>query len=226
MRRNTILRAALTLLVSAFTVSVVRADSFDIQLASVGTAANPGQTNSLGPTIAISADPVWAAALPGSNWVSFAQTDDQSSGFYLVPNGTVVSFFDTFNVPGTATGGSLSILADDSASVILNGVTLLAAGSTVGNTYQDVYGACSDFGIGCVVATTIELPASDLQTGSNTIEFQVEQEDGGSYGLDYAGYVTDPVNTPEPSPAILLGIGMAILVALRHARSWDGLLQD
>jgi len=175
-------------------------------LASVGTATDAGQTNFDGATVAIAPNSLWAAALPGSSWVSFGSTGSTTAaGFFVVPNGTIVNFFDIFNLSGTPTGGSISVLADDSAAVYLNGVLLQSEASSTGNKYA----TCSDFGTGCLVAATINLPASDLNMGSNTLEFAVAQRNGGSFGLDYAGFVTDPSTTvPEPGLALLMMFGL------------------
>lgn len=201
---------AVFLLLSLFAVKPARADSI-VSLASVGTAADSGQSNSDGATIAIASNRAWAIALPGSSWVSFGSTGDTSApGFFAVANGTVVSFFDVFNLPGTATGGSLTVLADDSATVLLNGAILMSEAASNGNTY----GTCSDFGIGCVLPTTINLPASLLLSGLNTLEFQVAQRAGSSFGLNYVGSVIDPVEIPEPGSGLMLELGFLVLSAV------------
>jgi hypothetical protein len=193
----------------------LQADSV-ISLASTSTLIDSGQYNSSGNTIAIAPNAAWAAALPGSSWVSFASTGDTAApGFFVVPNGTVVSFFDVFTLPGIATSGTLTVMADDSAAVLLNGVVLMAEADSAGNTYA----TCSDFGIGCVRPTTIDLPASLLQTGSNTLEFQVAQRDGSSLGLDYSGTVTDPPSVPEPGSEMLVGIGLLIVAIVGRRRA-------
>jgi hypothetical protein len=204
MKNRNMVRAALLMILGLGFISAARADN--ITLASVGTATDAGQTNSNGATVAISANSLWAAALPGSSWVSFGPTGSSAApGFFVVPNGTVVSFFDAFNVPGTPTGGSISVMADDSAAVFLNGVLLQSEAASSGNTYA----TCSDFGIGCLVSMTVNLPASDLKAGSNTLEFRVAQRDAGSFGLDYAGSVTDPASSvPEPGLALLMMVGL------------------
>ena len=193
------------LLLSLFSVKPAHADSI-VSLASVGTAADAGQSNSNGATIAIAPNAAWASALPGSSWVSFAMTGNVSApGFFVVANGTSVSFFDVFNVSGTPTEGSLDVLADDSAAVYLNGVLLMTEGAAAGNTYA----TCSDVGIECLVSTVINLPASVLQSGSNTLQFDVVQRDGVSFGLDYAGSVIDPSSVPESGVALLMTLGLA-----------------
>jgi hypothetical protein len=190
-----------------FAAEFARADS--LTLASVGTAIDAGQSNSNGDTIAIAPNSLWLAALPGSSWVSFGTTGSVSApGFFVVPNGTDVSFFDVFNVAGTPTGGSLSVLADDSATVYLNGTLLATEAARAGNTYA----TCSDFGVGCLVSTVINLPASVLQSGSNTLEFDVAQRNGVSFGLDYVGSVIVPatlsVSVAEPGIAVLMVLGL------------------
>jgi hypothetical protein len=213
LRKRSNIRATLFLLFSLLVVYTTHADS--INLASVGTAANSGQTNSNGTTYAIAPNSVWAAAFAGSSWVSFGSTGDtKDPGFYVVPNGTVVSFFDVFNVSGTPDGGTLSVMADDSSGVLLNGVSLMGEASATGNNYV----RCSDFGIGCVNPTTFDLPGSDLHTGLNTLEFQVAQRAGSSYGLDYAGSVNDPVATPEPASVSLMAFGLLMLTGLVYLR--------
>jgi hypothetical protein len=221
MRIRFTIPAALVCIFSLFVVLSVQADT--ISLASVGTATDPGQFNSNGDTISIVPDALYAAALPGSSWVSFAQTTYASGGpgYLVVPNGTTVSFFDVFNVTGTPTGGTITVLADDTATVMLNGVTLPAP------TADNTSGICSASGINCVVQTVVSLPASDLQTGSNTLEFDVTQLSGGGFGLDYSGSVTytadqieDPVDTPEPGLAMLLSFGLlmaALVISCRRS---------
>src|ERR1700730_1148544 len=213
LRYRLTIRATLFLLFSLLGVYTTHADS--IILASVGTAANSQQTNSNGTTYAIAPNSVWAPAFAGSSWVSFGSTGNTSNpGFYVVANGTTVSFFDVFNVSGTPDGGTLSVMADDSAGVLLNGVALVGEPSTTGNKYV----RCSDFGIGCVKPTTFDLPGSDLHTGLNTPEFQVSQRHGSSYGLDYAGSVSDPVAAPEPASVSLMGFGLMMLTGLVYLR--------
>ena len=186
------------LIVASGCVWNAKADSQQI-VSSTATTNNSGSA-----TQVISPNPAWAAPLAGSSWISFTNTGDpSSSGFTVVPNGTAVTFTQTFNLVGTITGANLDVLADDTASVWLNG-TELASGNLGGS-----YPTCSSLPIGCLTSTMGVFNFAELQPylqdGTNTLSFVVYQEAGSSYGLDYSGTVT---TTPEPSALMMLGMGL------------------
>jgi hypothetical protein len=168
-------------------------------------ASSTATTNSSGSaTQVISPNPAWAAPLAGSSWISFTNTGNPSSaGFTVLPNGAAVTFTQTFNLSGTITGATLDVLADDTASVWLNGVEL--ASGNLGGSYP----TCSSLPIGCLTSTMGVFNFAELQPylqdGTNTLSFVVYQEAGSSYGLDYAGTVT---TTPEPGSLLMLEMGL------------------
>lgn len=205
-------KLAFLLAIVLATTTLMRADSiFTLELASAGTAGNSGQTNSMGSTIQIAPHPAWSNALGTSSWISFANTGNPNApGYVEVSNGTVVNFFDHFTMSGNASSGWLEVMADDSTSVILNGVMLLHEASTTNNHYR----TCSDFGIGCLGAYVIDLPQDLLKTGDNVLEFRVAQRAGSSFGLNYYGQIT---NVPEPASLPLLIAGLAgLAVTIRR----------
>lgn len=96
---------------------------------------------------------VWSANIPGASWIWSEGIDEEGS--HPVESKT---FVKAFTIAGTPQDSSLDIASDNGYTVVLNGVTLAST----------VPGAQNFF-----TATTIPIPAGNLNSGSNTLEITV-----------------------------------------------------
>lgn len=208
---------------------ILFACSLDASTITVGSSAATVQNNSGMPTQNIDTNPVWAAPLGTSSWVSITTTGSPpDANFVTLPNGTDVAFTQTFTLDGPVASASLDVLADDTTDVILNGHMIMPATTTLGPH-------CASAPIGCLTVTEGQLQTADFgqfwNVGANTLEFDTQQLGSQSFGLDFTGTIvtttgstgptggTGPVTVPEPSAASLGGAGLLALLLLAVLRS-------
>lgn len=200
------------------TLFVASATAATIPVASQGTLADGGEMNSRGWTLAITPHPAWSPALPGSSWVSYGNTGDPTpAGYFVVPNDSTTAFWQALQLGPGEWSGIITFMADDTASFAINNHLLIPEAIRSGNHYT----TCSDYPPGCLVATayTVVIPTGLLHEGSNVLTWVAAQRDGSSFGLDYAGFVTDGVSrdvaTPEPGTWWLVIAGCALISGRR-----------
>jgi hypothetical protein len=146
---------------------------------------------------------IWVGPLAGSSWVSFTNTAPGSGN--VAANGDYVyeTTFDT-TAAGPGATGTMTILADDTVSVFLNGTALANEDEIAQPIGGD--GHCSSGVPSCQDPLGTTFALTGLTTGVNTLWFVVEQTGLSAEGLDFTATATGAV--PEPSTLLMLGTGL------------------
>jgi hypothetical protein len=165
-------------------------------------------------------EPDWAPnRADGASWISFENTGWQviggvGSAVITLPNATPGhpnAIFDQIftNTAGTSLDGTITVWADDTAGVFLDGVLLMAP-----NFSQQAGIHCAPIGITCTgQGTTFDFTVAP---GDHTFSFEVYQTGAWTYGLMYDGSLTAESSVPEPRAYLLVGTGLAALALFRR----------
>jgi hypothetical protein len=211
----------LSVLAAVLVASATLASAESIQLGSYATgASSQGNSNTAMNFAGFSTSPVisggvgtsyfldplnvWAPAVPNSTWVGYSS----SAG----PGGTnPATGFYTFTTNFTALttlpyAGSISVMADDTTSVYLNGTLIVAFGALGTDSH------CADGLPTCSIVDTVPLSGLSLLSGvnANQLTFVVQQAGDQAPHLDPSGVDFEATLTavPEPNTLLMLGTGL------------------
>jgi hypothetical protein len=165
--------------------------------------STPILLNGIASTSTLYANGVWGAPTGDSTWVGIANGGpggtDPGYGYY--------QFTTEFTALGGLYDGTMSLMADDTAEVLLNGVVILPFTSLGSDTH------CADTGVSCSIADVIQLNNVALYSGTdaNMFTFVVEQAGvlggGNPSGLNFTTTLSRVV-APEPHSLILFATGL------------------
>jgi hypothetical protein len=160
-----------------------------------------------GTTFTLNPGSTWGAALANSTWVGSTATS--GPGNTVNPAMGYYTYTTTFNGSSAAPySGSISVMADDTAEVLLNGNLVFSFGMLGADSH------CAAGSPSCSIADTVGFSGASLLNGLNTLTFVVQQAGNiGAAGQDPSGLDFDATLStgavPEPSTLALMAIGMA-----------------
>jgi len=169
----------------------------------------------------------WSTAISGTSWVSNTSSAGTSCSGSSCDANDFYYYVTTFTAVGGPKSyyGSISIMADDTAEVILDAGTadelILVPFAIVGGDGHCASGNANgtDAVPSCGAVDTVSFAYVPLLTGTNTLTVIDAQTDLNGAGVDFTANFTA---APEPSSLILLGtglVGFALVVFLRNKPS-------
>jgi hypothetical protein len=196
-------------------------------IVSVNSDLTNESNNITGTDVAIAdPDPAWAPAGANASWISYGDTGFNAclpgitdpapcAGNASVTGPPTAVFTKDFTLPNAYNTGSITVWADDTAAVYLDGVLLIAANGGLD-------GHCASGPVGCLAqnGAVFNFPGPDtyingmplpvLGAGTHVLTIDAYQLGGGPFGVLYQGSFDSQVtSTPEPASYALLGLGLA-----------------
>jgi hypothetical protein len=158
---------------------------------------------------------VWQQNNPGGSdalWISYADTG--RPGTVTAPIGHAATFSETFSA-NAGSVLSLEVWADNTAAVVIDGLTVFNANFT-----SDAY--CADGPIGCEAGEPGIINYIFQDAGEHTLSIDVYQggsfdaPPGNPFGLLYTGSLTA---VPIPAAVWLFGSGLLGLIGMARRKS-------
>ncbi len=180
------MRIAILGVLVCLALSVAQAATINID-----SGAGIGSNNISGTNFAIEVDPSWQPNGSGV-WISYRDDTGGRNPSFVVPNvdGSALAgmaptavFLQPFTLPGSNNSGTVTVWADDTARVLVDGVEKFAA-----NGQQNTFCA-GPAPINCTPNGGQSISLTGLGAGSHTLTIQAFQRQGGPFGILYQGSV-------------------------------------